>query len=201
MYREYTWRFMTLLVVLSVSFVLLLYVLRMEKGQVIRTWDFTKLDRGEWEWTFPGLNAKRTVDGATFILRKTSPGPRHVRLAIPVDLLTKVRVWAHVTDLETGEKIPPDFELYWARTRDMEAASGRWPYSAERGVRFDFPDRKIPNMRAAQPGRFKQREGKLWNGTIQALMIAIKLPSESEKGYKIHLAKIELIEGQGDANE
>jgi hypothetical protein len=189
MHREYyTWKFLTTLVVPPVLIVLGIHLAFREK--VVRSWDFTALDPAQWQWRFSGENPHKEAGGAAYVVFQTSLGPELDGLNSPADEFGAVRILIQVRDLATGQKVPTELLLYWARESDLAAAREPWPMSSDRVCGFRVPDAAKPDVFIAQPARSRQVT---WEGKIQSLRIAVKVPAESSKGYNVVVSSIEFV--------
>jgi hypothetical protein len=190
-HRDYTWKSLGLLIAASLLTVWLLHQIFGEKEEVIRAWDFRRLDIGDWEWRCLAENAESTPEGATFLMHKPGPGLIIEGLDVDTSVVGQVRVHVRVVDLTSGRQLVPRPELYWARDEDLQQAQGQWPFHTTRGCNFDLLDRHQPDAYTAQPAMWKIWEGRKWESTVRSIFIGFAFRSPSEEGYRITISRIE----------
>jgi hypothetical protein len=168
----------------------------------VRVWDFTRLQPAQWEWQFPG-NPASTPEGVAYTAAETGPGPRIDGLALPARALTKIRIHAQIIDPASGAVTPPELIVYWARPEDLAAPVAGNPFQFERGCFFYPESNQNPFVLVAEPPVAEASafltpscvvsSRKIWEGTIQSMLIAVKVPEVSSKGYKVIVSRIEFV--------
>ena len=143
--------------------------------EVVRRWDFTELDKSEWEWEFLG-GAEPTPEGALCVPENNRPWIWLSDIGLKADGVTAVRVRLGAA---SGKLI-----FYWARPGDI--VEGEWPFSNKRGVEF--------GAAAGEAGVYeaKLKLHKKWTGTIERAFISLDLP-EADGVSEVHLQEIAFL--------
>ena len=198
MHREYyTWKFPALLILPPLLAAGLFHLVFRER--VVREWDFRQLEQAKWQWWFPAAEAPghsreggnpEVPDGAAYVVNDTGPGPQIDNLEMPANALDKVRIEIHVADAATGVEADPELLLYWARPGDIAAARGGLAFGRQRSCAFEVEDAKDPHVLVAEPSKWK---GRKWDGVIQSMMIAVKVPAAPAPGYKVLVSSISFL--------
>jgi hypothetical protein len=164
--------------------------------QAAKAWDFAKLAKDKWEWTFPGNTPAQTDSGAYYFTQATSPGPVLRNATIDAAAVTDVRVkMTLIRDEGNGVTKCAPFNLlvlYFSRTNE-NAPNKNWPFADKRSV--------VLNGVPGQPSLF---EAKLaghpdWAGTMQNFFIDVHVPDLSKadlnKGvkYGVLTSRIEFL--------
>jgi len=187
----YTWKFQTLLIV-PPTLALCLYHL-LFGAPVIQAWDFTGDAPSLHDWQFPVPYTTIGKEGAVFSLAAGGPLALIDGLALPADRIGEVRIRLRATDAATGRDAWPMLWLHWAHIVDaapMKTQSA--PVFVSQGCPFEMAfERDHGCVYRARP---TVENLDRWKGVVQALRIFLVLPQTSVQGYRIELAKIEILE-------
>lgn len=142
----------------------------------VAAWDFSSLDKQQWEWYFPGATPSKTPQGAMYTIAESAPGPMLRKWSLLAQDVSHVEVEMSLL-LDVGaEPAAQEFKgltLFWARTEDV-AAAPQWPYANERAVPFLREDPALPNTWTANVSQHR-----LWNDVIDHFAIMVDVPTEN----------------------
>lgn len=155
---------------------------------VVAAWDFTTTPYEETPWRFPEMRLSQDNGGVTYLTPVTGPGPK-LRLEVDTAKVRTIRATLEVRRFRDNKKIPFTLEWYWASTSDIASAGDGWPFSVERGMEMEMPNRHYAGTRIARATRHHK-----WTGRIVQAFIGVKFPEDEEGPFQVRVIRIEFLE-------
>ena len=163
--------------------------------EVVKAWDFTKLEQDKWEWSLPvpGGKGLKTKEGALYNTRRGGRGPILKDAHIKAEGVKAIRVCfdVRVRDKEQRTKVSLQTAplLCWAGPEDVKRDEA-WPFAKERRKAGTQPEKQ------AGVWEFNLVGHPVWRGQVSQLMFTVPVPKDlpkDEPPYGIMVKTIEFL--------
>jgi hypothetical protein len=166
--------------------------------KVVKSWNFAKLDKEKWDWTFPGGKPQKAPGGAFYVTRKSGPGFQLNLGDAPMNCAdaTVVRIEVELTQQKPGADKATDVAvagypiLYWVSPERAATVKDAWPFDNDHRIGLVRPNPKTPNVWESRLTR-----NPAWKDKVQRVMISIPTPDGTPdyQPYNVIVKKIEFL--------